>query len=90
MKLEFAKLIVKAGSDMGYDDECMSVREAYSGRGMYGRETAGVVFDSLGKLLAAVAHATECMITDEDDAGDLISDLEKCRTDNMGRDTILY
>ena len=85
MELKLAQAIVEAVEDMG--DEA-TVCEDYSGRGMYGASTAGVVVPSVGVVLTAViarAHLfvdqTGCPLFDE---GDHFS------TDNMGRDMIIY
>ena len=72
MKLEHAKKIVDALRDEGYEAE---VCEDYSGRGMYGEYTTGVV--------AGVATEVTWFM------GKL--DIDDCRrVDSMGRDCIVY
>lgn len=66
MKLETAQAIVNAADEIDLMD--VELNENYSGRGMYGRTTSGVVFKRYGDLLRAVALASvrihdqeECM-----------------------------
>lgn len=94
MLLETAKLIVVAAEDIGYE---IQLRESYSGRGMYGKTTSGIVCDNLGDFVGAVAQAaanladaethveSEGMSTD-----DFISDVSAISTDSMGRSIIIY
>lgn len=44
MNIEHARLIVAAAEETGIEAE---LREDYSGRGMYGRKTAGVVMSGM-------------------------------------------
>lgn len=99
MLLETAKLIVASAEDMGYEIE---LRESYSGRGMYGKTTVGIVCDSLGDFVGAVAQAaanladaeTRAMHNDVESNGmstdDFISDVSAISTDSMGRSMIIY
>jgi hypothetical protein len=60
-----------------------AIRTNYSGRGMYGRQCLGLVYDSLSELLGFVAYfANENM-----DHLDWISGV---RQDSMGRSMIAY
>lgn len=71
MRLEDAKAIVDfLGENIAH------LYEGYSGRGMGGKETAGVVTDSVFDVGVAV--------------GALNLDIEGVRTDNMGRNLIVY
>lgn len=100
MDLRVAKLIVKTAEDEGLDG--VSLHENYSGRGMYGKTTAGIVCDSDGDLLAAVASAVwnfagACGDPDEGglDENDLSIDtivlaLRRTSQDSMGRSRIIY
>lgn len=66
MKLEVAKAIENAANEIGGLD--IEVREGYSGRGMFGRQTAGIVFACQGDLLRAVALAAVRVNEDNEDA----------------------
>ena len=72
MELKNAKAIVDNLTNLGID---ASLYENYSGRGMYGRTTAGVVVSSVGSVETAMK------MLDIDD---------RCRTDSMGLDVIVY
>ncbi len=81
MTKEQAKFLVKVTEECGNQD--IDLREGYSGRGMFGRETCGVVINSLPILLADVInYARENKM---DDA----PDFQGFSTDNMGRDSII-
>lgn len=85
MKLEHAQAIVNAASDAGLD---VRLYEGYSGRGMYGKTTAGVV-GSLRDILACTAQAA--INQDHDGKGDdLVCALATTSSDSMGRDLIVY
>jgi hypothetical protein len=65
----------------------IDLRSDYSGRGMYGKETCGVVVDSLTVLLAdCIAYIKEVL----NDNIDAIPELDSFKTDNMGRSIIIY
>jgi hypothetical protein len=85
MKIETAKQIVEAAQVIGAD---VTLREGYSGRGMYGRTTAGIVGDrtSIIKATAYAAYATGAAGHDVDG---FIDDLD-FSWDSMGRDEIAY
>lgn len=63
------------------------IYENYSGRGMYGSETAGVVFDSEADFFEAIADLLE---NDEEDKEEVAKALRKLKTDNMGKSIIYY
>lgn len=66
-------------------EEC-KVQEDYSGRGMYGKTTFGVVFDRETLLMECVlAYIVACRIPYEE-----IPELQKLHADNMGRSIIWY
>jgi hypothetical protein len=95
MKLEHAKAIVDAAFATGCGDDEISVREDYSGRGMSGKGTAGIVYGPVGVLLSAVVYLAATWAAADEDADServtaLTDDLRKCSTDSMGRDTIIY
>lgn len=65
----------------------LEARPDYSGRGMYGSTTGGLVGD-IGDIAAGVAiFAREC---DDDQFEDLVESLRNARTDSMGRQLIVY
>ena len=59
----------------------------YSGRGMYGKTTAAVVYPDQKTLLVLVAHA---VLADPENAPGLIQDLDSLRFDDFGRASIAY
>lgn len=64
------------------------VYENYSGRGMYGKETTGVVVSDLGQVMSAL-YSSSAHIGELRDAGEL-DQVEKFRWDSMGLDIIVY
>jgi hypothetical protein len=91
MKLETAKAIIEQAEINSFE---MELREYYSGRCMYGKDTSGIVFGSMGDLLRSVAEAAvELYRQDQEDDGkryeEFVADLPE-RTDSMGLDTIVY
>lgn len=93
MKLEVAKAIEKAGQDLGFE---MSVYENYSGRGMYGSATTGIVYDNLSDLLQATAQAMADILDESEGSNESLDDesfiveLGQIRQDQMGRSGIVY
>ena len=81
MRIEVANLLA---------DYCGGeVREAYSGRGMLGKETAGIVVNDIGELFEEfVRNATDIAL----EAGSREIDLSdfRLRWDGMGRQIIVY
>lgn len=61
------------------------IRSNYSGRGMYGEQTFGVVVDNDADLFEAVAAIARELEPDEYPDTDF-----KFRTDGMGLSTIIY
>lgn len=91
MKIEVAKAIVEAANECGYE---MKLREDYSGRGMFGRTTTGIVYDSESDMLKSVALAAIRVKEKESEEGamtaeEFIDELDFSR-DNMGYSTIVY
>ena len=81
MTLEFAKLLADHNSEL-------DLREDYSGRGMCGNSTAGLV-GSMNDFLQAVGEAIE--FGDEDEIHMIASELQSgVRTDSMGLSMIIY
>lgn len=83
MTIEQAKFLETISSEMGNQD--LDIRANYSGRGMYGRETVGVVVDSQTQLLADVLNYFVNRNTVE-----LSEEFPNFRVDNMGHSVILY
>ena len=90
MYLEFAKAIVEVLEDEGVEVE---LREGYSGRGMYGRMTTGIVIDNPMKIMLAIMNAPEVFFNTNDDGEwiDSVFDVPPCLNfDSMGLKTIVY
>lgn len=89
MDKRIAEIIVEACEE---NDVEASIYEDYSGRGMYGKTTTGVVVSgSACDVLVAVIQSAhlfchECCESDED----ALLNLRSIRQDNMGRDMIIY
>jgi hypothetical protein len=98
MTKEMAMFLVECSENAGNE---ASLREDYSGRGMYGRTTCGVVVDSQVQLLADVIAWVNEQIGEEVSEvysrgvidtwnGGKIPDVSSFSVDNMGNQTILY
>ena len=92
MTIEQANFLKRVTEDQG-NQEC-DIRESYSGRGMYGRETVGIVVDSLPQLLTDVLNYVNSNIQDDpimvEWGGGDVPNFNRFSTDNMGRSMILY
>lgn len=77
MRKEIAEIIAEQDPDLE--------ARTYSGRGMFGEETHGIVYDNLGDVLDAIISASI-------NYHDLMVDasLSNIRTDNMGLSMIMY
>lgn len=64
------------------------VYENYSGRGMYGKETTGVVVSDLQAVMTAL-YSASAHIGELRDSGEL-DQTEKFRWDSLGLDIIVY
>lgn len=72
-------------------DEGGELRDAYSGRAMYGETTHAVTFDSKGDFEKALVRAGyELGRQGSDDVEGVLSDLDGLRTDSMGLGIIAY
>lgn len=93
MDRELAEALVQVLEDEGID---ASLRESYSGRGMYGKETAGVVLDGdVTDILRAVINNATVFVQEEDEPVDFFDLCEKfsvgnLRQDSMGLRVIIY
>ncbi len=83
MQLKTAKAIVKAAEEM---DLTVTLREGYSGRGMYGKTTTGVVGSHSDVMKAIAAAAMDCKKEDQEE---FLEDMDLA-TDSMGRSMIFY
>lgn len=89
MKLEHANLIVQAADSLG---EELHLHENYSGRGMYGKTTAGVS-GPLRHLFGAVAQAAvniAILNPHGDKPDEFVEDMQDLAMDSMAFDTIIY
>lgn len=96
-KIDVITAAVRLLQDDGYEAELCA---DYSGRGMYGDTTAGIVTDTdIGRVNQYVRLATLECLEQKDDQTEHVSHrdmLVKCskyelrRSDNMGRDYIYY
>lgn len=86
MKLETAQLLSDKAQQIGVYAE---LRERYSGRGMSGRETAGVVVEDRDDI----ANLAIMVVADMEDGADkdnFIANIANRRWDNMGKGYICY
>jgi hypothetical protein len=71
---------------LGYEEG--EIRPDYSGRGMFGKTTHGVVYDSMADFYTALAYVTAEGNEEEREA--VAGALENLNTDNMGFGVIVY
>ena len=101
MKTKVAKALVEASEENNCEDTCLRLRKTYSGRGMYGRNTAAVVGQSdvyntaIGLCVEnVVIEATQDGDNDAYDvaekAKEFISDALDVSRDAMGRDDTVW
>lgn len=101
MNKETAQFLVEVTDYYGNQEA--TIRENYSGRGMYGRETVAIVVDSFGQLLADVLNYIRDNIGDYRDAEDgykvttwegsnlnLIEEIGQFSVDSMGHGVVIY
>lgn len=62
--------------------------EDYSGRGMYGKTTCAVTVSSIAGIAAITAIAGRSM--SEAEFAAFLAEVRSARTDELGRDTIVY
>jgi hypothetical protein len=89
MKQELADFIIEAcqNNDCLFDGEDMpELRQNYSGRGMFGRETTAIVCENIMTVMAAIM--CELNYSAEEWTIDF-EDIRFLRTDSMGRDSII-
>ncbi|MDF7826969.1 hypothetical protein P4B35_23295 [Pontiellaceae bacterium B12227] len=82
MKQELANLL------QSYDPTMtMEVRNDYSGRGMFGKETAAIVTDDSAAILQTVVSIAK---EDPEALEEFQEDDFRFRQDSLGRDSIIY
>lgn len=87
MKLKHAELLTDELS-MLIDIE---LREEYSGRGMFGGITSGVVVDSLSEFISAVGdYLSSAEADDIEIIKEIGSAIKHIKTDSMGYSVIIY
>ena len=87
MDMELAEMIIEAMENNGMDAE---LRSDYSGRGMYGKSTHGIVIeDGIGNVMAAIINNADIFV-DEDGDPIFSGFIELIRSDSMGLSNILY
>lgn len=80
MDMELAEMIIEAIENDGYDAE---LRSDYSGRGMYGKSTHGVIIEcGIGTAMAAIINNADIFVW--------YNHIESIRSDSMGLGNILY
>lgn len=83
------QFVIDALEEMGEDPE-ESIRDDYSGRGMYGTTCAGLVLDSSALIfMVQLGAVISRELTDDDEREDMMNALinmtDKAQTDSMGR-----
>lgn len=94
MDKKLAETLVQVCEDDGLD---VSLRESYSGRGMYGDDTVGVVLRDadVTDILKAVINNATCFVAEEEEPVEFfdLSEMFTChgfKTDSMGKGMIIY
>lgn len=89
MKAEVARQLYLAAQELEVSCEW---RESYSGRGMYGKSTSGVVVEQVTDIAQIAAHAAYllCEQGKMEEAEDLVDELDALQVDNMGLQFIVY
>lgn len=89
MKYQAAKLIYKAAQENDYEVELI---ENYSGRGMFGKTTTGLVLADINVFIRVVAFASKMFVADNDYLffEDFLNDFLPVKMDSLGNDFIFY
>lgn len=92
MTKEFAQFLVEVTEHCGNQE--IDLREGYSGRGMYGRETCSVVVNSPLQLITDMTEYIRTNLGDDDNGnfpwlGGEVPEPEVLRMDSMGRDSVV-
>ena len=87
MKLEHAELLA---DELGMLIE-VELREDYSGRGMYGENTSGIVVDSMNEFLKGLGDYLETAHEDDfETIKEIGAAIRRLKTDSMGYQIIIY
>lgn len=89
MKKELAEALKTVYLECYPDSHCR-VYENYSGRGMYGEETTGLVCESAEDLISAILLSPEYILREFKDNDINRGDITSVRVDSLGFDTIFY
>lgn len=81
--------IAAAAENIDLSPDEYSIREAYEGRGMYGRTCAAVDLPSAGKVTELLV-ALAMQMTEEGQSEDVLELARKTRTDSMGLGVVAY
>ena len=85
--MELAEMIIEAMENNGLTGE---LRSDYSGRGMYGKSTHGIVIKhGIGEVMAAIINNADIFV-DEDGIPIFADPIESIRSDSMGLSNIIY
>jgi hypothetical protein len=99
MNKETAEFLVKVSEECGNQEA--TLREDYSGRGMYGSQTCAVTVDSQMTLIQDLIQFMSTNVYDTDDdtdnskpnegwSGGPVPDCDGLRIDSMGRGVVIY
>ncbi len=87
MYLDTANVLKEIIEDLG--EEC-TVREDYSGRGMYGKETSAIVIDNQNLITMALARKIHSKEEIDSTFIDAMEELQHgFDVDNMGKDKVV-
>jgi len=84
MQLEFAQRLVDTAQSIDVE---LELYENYSGRGMYGKSTTAVQFDSLSDLMTVIYHLG---VQDGENGEDSKEAPSSWKVDSLGRSEIVY
>lgn len=85
MELILAETLKNAMLDMG--EECR-IYDNYSGRGMRGKSTTGIVVDNITDLITAILVNAYYFVNSEGES--IFEDINYLKIDNLGMKTIIY
>ena len=93
MTKETANFLVMVTEHCGNQEA--DLRENYSGRGMYGRETCAIVVDNQMQLVSDLIQFMGDNVVDDNPRGlawegGNIPDINSLRIDSMGRGVVIY
>ena len=89
MKQELAEKIIEVAYETGrFSEEDIYIYEGYSGRGMYGDRTCGIVVDRITDLLKIVIENAGEFV--DGNGWTLFESIGHLSMDSLGRNTIVY